>query len=87
MEYSATHFRYYGQSWIDHIKATIHDAINVNGWVTIVSHVNSWGDAKDQMTAWFKEIIEYCKDNGAEIVPFPIAFEEYRSVFMLNELL
>lgn len=61
-------------------------AKEANGWVIIVSHVNSWGDNVATMTSRLNDLIDYCVDEGLEIVPFPVAYEEYRAAFLMQEL-
>ena len=70
----------------DRIHEVLQNAKLVNGWVIIVSHVNSWGSAVDEMGTRLSNLVQYCMDEGIEIVPFPVGFEEYRASFMLNEL-
>ena len=71
----------------DFLHRIIDNAYTSHGWVIIVSHVNSWGDNVEAMGTRLSNLIQYCIDKGMEIVPFPVAFEEYRSSFLLNELL
>lgn len=71
----------------DLIHHVIQGAKATSGWVVIVSHVNSWGSNVDAMTTRLSNLIQYCIDEGVEIVPFPVGYEEYRSAFLLNELL
>ena len=74
--------------------AWLHRAIQgakaAKGWVIIVSHVDSWGAAGSESNIALgnrlSALIQYCLDEGLEIVPAPVAFEEYRASFMLNEL-
>lgn len=70
----------------DKIHESLQNAKAVNGWVIIVSHVNSWGSAVDEMGTRLSNLVQYCIDEGIEIVPFPVGFEEYRASFLLNEL-
>lgn len=69
------------------LKRIIDNCILSNGWLTIVSHVNSWGSSVDLMRQRMVDLLQYCIDAGAEIVPFSVGFEEYRSVFALNDLM
>lgn len=82
------------------LHRVIQSAKAANGWVIIVSHVNSWGwgavnpeteeraetDATNNMKNRLLALIQYCLDEGIEIVPFSVAFEEYRAAFLMNEL-
>lgn len=70
----------------DKIHATLQAAKVANGWTIIVSHVNSWGNNVETMGTRLSNLIQYCLDEGIEIVPFPVAFEEYRAAFLMNEL-
>lgn len=70
----------------DRIHEVLQNAKLVNGWAIIVSHVNSWGSAVEEMGTRLSNLVQYCIDEGIEIVPFPVGFEEYRASFLLNEL-
>lgn len=67
-------------------KRVIDSCIAANGWLTIVTHANTWGDTTttDEKLA---EIIQYCIDNGAEIVSVPEAYNIYEPYFKWAELL
>lgn len=67
-------------------KQIIDACIAAKGWLTIVTHANTWGSGTtmdDKLT----EIIQYCKTNGAEIVSVPEAFNEFKPYFYWSELL
>lgn len=79
------------------LHRAIREAKAANGWVIIVSHVNSWGWTRSgdqrlenddvlKMKAHLNDLIDYCQSEGLEIVPFPVGFEEYRASFYMNEL-
>lgn len=69
-----------------HTKAAMDACAAENGWINIVTHVNSWGDTDVDVEAKLRDIIEYALSSGYEIVAFPQAFERWRSVFLLHEL-
>jgi hypothetical protein len=72
------------------LHRAIQGAKAANGWVVIVTHVNSWGaDGSETNIALgnrLSALIQYCLDEGLEIVSAPVAFEEYRAAFYMNEL-
>lgn len=56
------------------------------GWLTIVTHANSWGNT-DKMDTRLANMVQYCLDAGMEVTSVPVAFETFYPVFLLNELL
>lgn len=79
------------------LHRAIREAKAANGWVIIVSHVNSWGWTRSgdqrlenddvlKMKAHLNDLIDYCQSEGLEIVSFPVGFEEYRAAFYMHEL-
>ena len=74
----------------DLLHRVIQGAKAANGWAIIVSHVNAWGadgsETNITLGNRLTNIIQYCIDEGLEIVPATVGFEEYRAMFLMNEL-
>ena len=66
-------------------KRVIDGCIAAKGWLTLVTHANTWGSGTtgDERLA---EIIEYCINNGAEIMSVPEAFSLMEPYFRWREL-
>lgn len=71
---------YQGKALIDGCAAT-------NGWLIIVTHVNSWPSAMIEQNAQrLTALIQYAKTAGCEIKNFIEAFQTFKPLLMLNEL-
>jgi len=66
-------------------EALIDTCVETNGWLLIVSHVNTWGDSTDLDTKMANHI-QYAIDAGVAVVSYPEAYEDFKSSFYLNEL-
>lgn len=70
------------------VNRHIDRAAACGAWIIVVSHANGWGRGytPNEFDDGLGAIVEHCQTLGVEIVPFQVAFEDYRAVFMLNEL-
>ena len=68
-------------------KALIDGCAETNGWLCIVTHVNSWpAGSVETNTQRLTGLIQYAKAAGCEIWNFNRAFKTFKPLLMLNEL-
>ena len=68
-------------------KALIDGCAETNGWLCIVTHVNSWPSGSvTTNTQRLTGLIQYAKAVGCEIWNFNRAYQTFKPLLMLNEL-
>ena len=68
-------------------KMFIDGCAEANGWLIIVTHVNSWPSAMvETNTARLTALIQYAKAAGCRIANFMDAYQTFKPLLMLNEL-
>ena len=68
-------------------RALIDGCAESNGWLCIVTHVNSWPSAMvETNTQRLTDLIQYIKSKDIEIWNFNRAFQTFKPLLMLNEL-
>lgn len=71
---------------VERTQKIIDACVAANGWLTIVTHANTWG-SDTTMDTKLANVIDYCLDAGAEIKSVPEAFNDFKPYFYWSELL